>query len=324
MDPLILSIIAFAAVAAGIGAAFFLAQDFSPSKVEDRLEVLTGSKKAKGDGSDDGITKKEFIQEGMDGLSGMFNSFFKRFSNLSLLFEQADSPIGIQTFFIISFVCGTIGLAAAVLTNCPTPLYPICALATGIMPLFWLMMRRNSRFSKFGKQLPDAMELIARALRSGHSLASGLHVVVEEMPDPIAKEFGMAYEEQNLGVPLEVSLKNIFHRIPNMDFKFFVTAVAIQRQSGGDLAEILDKIGHIIRERFRIMGQVQALTGEGRISGIVLMVLPIAIFVAVYYLNPEYVMLLFTEELGRKMVGVAIFLQVLGAFVMKKIIEIKI
>ncbi len=118
------------------------------------------------------------------------------------------------------------------------------------------------------------------------------------MPDPIATEFGQVYEEQNLGVPLEQSLKNILVRMPNMDLKFFVTAVAIQKQAGGDMAEILDKIGYIIRERFKIMGQVQALTGEGRISGVVLMALPIALFFAVYYLNPTYIMLLFTEDTG--------------------------
>ena len=141
---------------------------------------------------------------------------------------------------------------------------------------------------------------------------------------PISTEFGQAYEEQNLGVPLEQSLKNILVRMPNMDLKFFVTAVAIQKQAGGDMAEILDKIGYIIRERFKIMGQVQALTGEGRISGVVLMALPIALFFAVYYLNPTYIMLLFTEELGRKMIAVAVVLQILGAITIKKIVNIKI
>ena len=134
----------------------------------------------------------------------------------------------------------------------------------------------------------------------------------------------MCYEEQNLRIPIEQALKNMYRRVPNMDFKFFVTAVAIQRQAGGDLAEILDKIGHIVRERFRIMGQVQALTGEGRISGIVLMALPIALFFAVWQLNAEYVMLLFTDEIGRQMVAVAAVLQVLGAICIKKIIAIKV
>jgi len=217
-----------------------------------------------------------------------------------------------------------VGIVVANLTRTPGPLYPLVSLVFGLVPLIWLLFRRRKRFKSFAKQLPDALELIGRALRSGHSLASGLHVVVEEMPVPISSEFGMAYEEQNLGIPLEQALKNMLKRMPNMDLKFFVTAVAIQRQAGGDMAEILDKISYIIRERFKILGQVQALTGEGRISGVVLMALPIALFFAVYYLNPDYVMLLFTEELGRKMIAVAAVLQVLGAITIKKIVNIKI
>ena len=154
-------------------------------------------------------------------------------------------------------------------------------------PLGYVLLVRKFRHKAFAKQMPDALELIARALRSGHSLASGLSVVVEEMPEPVSKEFSLAYEEQNLGIPLEVALKNMLKRTPNMDLKFFVTAVAIQRSAGGDMAEILDKLSHLIRERFKILGQVQALTGEGRISGIVLMALPVATFIAIYYINPR-------------------------------------
>ena len=134
----------------------------------------------------------------------------------------------------------------------------------------------------------------------------------------------ITYEEQNLGIPLDQALRNMFKRVPNLDLKFFATAVAIQRQSGGDLAEILDKISHVTRERQELLGHVQALTGEGRISGIVLMGLPIAIFLCVWKMNPDYVMVLFTDELGRKMVGVALGLQVLGAWSIKKIVQIKI
>lgn len=144
------------------------------------------------------------------------------------------------------------------------------------------------------------------------------------MPNPISTEFSLAYEQQNLGVPIETSLKSMLKPMPNMDLKFFVTAVAIQRQTGGDLAEILDKIGYVIRERFKILGTVQALTGEGRLSGVVLMILPIAIFFAVYYLNPDYVMLLFTTEMGKKMIGARIVMQVMGAWVINKIIDIKV
>jgi tight adherence protein B len=321
MDPFLISIVAFVAVFALVGAVFFVMRDYGSSRAEDRLEVLTGQRSADGASS---VVKEELFREGMEGILGAFSSLTKRLSKLSMLFEQADSPIKPETFFGLSFGCGVAGVAVAWIGGAPIPLFPVSALMAGLMPLFWLMMRRRARFKKFAKQLPDAMELIARALRSGHSLASGLHVVVEEMPDPISTEFGQAYEEQNLGIPIEQSLKNMLSRMPNMDLKFFVTAVIIQKQAGGDMAEILDKIGYLVRERFKIMGQVQALTGEGRISGVVLMALPIALFLAVYYLNPDYVMLLFTEELGRKMIAVAVVLQILGAVAIKKIVAIKI
>src|SRR5207237_4800238 len=139
-----------------------------------------------------------------------------------------------------------------------------------------------------------------------------------------ADEFGNVYEAQNLGIPIEQAMKDMLKRMPNLDLKFFVTSVVIQRQTGGDLAEILDKISHIIRERFKILGQVQALTGEGRISGVVLMGLPIALFFAVYYMNPAYIMVLFTDPLGRKMIGVALFLQVLGAVAFKELVNITV
>lgn len=321
LDATTISIAAFLGVTGVLGALFMLFRDMSGNSVEDRLDVLAGKKKNTGESE---LTKEALIQEGLTGLAGLMHALAERFSNLKLLFQQADSPIKPDKFFMISAGCGVLGVVIAMLSKVPVPLYPVLGLAFAFGPLMWLMFRRSRRFKKFGKQLPDAMELIARALRSGHSLASALQVIVHEMPDPISQEFGIAYEEQNLGIPIDQALRNVFKRVPNLDFKFFATAVAIQRQSGGDLAEILDKIGHIIRERFRILGQVQALTGEGRISGIVLMALPICLFFAVWKLNPDYVMLLFEDEIGKQMVGAAIVLQIIGAYCIKKIIAIKV
>ncbi len=168
------------------------------------------------------------------------------------------------------------------------------------------------------------LELIARALRAGHSLAAGFNLCAHEMTAPISKEFSRVFEEQNLGIPLEEALDNMTDRIPNLDLRFFATAVVLQRQTGGDLAEILDKIGYIVRERFKIWGQVQALTGEGRLSGIVLLALPPALFLAVYRLNPDYVMPLFTDPMGRQMLAAGVIMQLLGAVVIRKIINIKV
>src|SRR5207245_2972468 len=150
------------------------------------------------------------------------------------------------------------------------------------------------------------------------------HVVAEEMPAPIADEFNRVYEEQNLGIPIEDALKNVCERVPNLDLRFFVTSVLVQRQTGGDLAEILDKIGYVIRERYRILGQVKALTAEGRLSGIVLIGLPFALFLGMLHMRPDYIRPLWTTELGIKMSVAAIVAQIVGALVIKKIVDIKV
>jgi tight adherence protein B len=149
-------------------------------------------------------------------------------------------------------------------------------------------------------------------------------MISTEIAAPLGKEFGRVFEEQNLGVPIEESLRSLTERVPNIDLQFLVTAIILQRQTGGDLAEILDKIGRLIRERFQIWGQIQALTGEGRLSGIVLLALPVLLFLTVYQLNREYVMVLFTEPMGKKMLAGAIFMQILGALAIRKIINIKV
>jgi tight adherence protein B len=322
MSPLIIMVAAFFGVTALIVGIAAMAGVFDSSKAEDRLAVMTRRKGRENEA--EGVILDELFPEAKAGLAGMVNSLIERTAKMKRLFAQADCPIRPEAFYGLTAVCGVLGATGMIIGHAPIPLYPVGAIVGATLPLIWLLLRRRGRFKKFGKQLPDALELIARALRSGHSLAAALNVVVEEMPDPIAMEFGQVYEEQNLGVGIEQALKSMLVRMPNLDLKFFVTAVAIQKQAGGDMAEILDKIGYIIRERFKIMGQVQALTGEGRISGVVLMALPIALFFAVYYLNPTYVMLLFTDNMGRKMIGVAVVLQILGAITIKKIVNIKI
>jgi tight adherence protein B len=198
------------------------------------------------------------------------------------------------------------------------------AVVAGGVPLVWLLLRRRKRLKRFAAQLPDALELIARALRAGHSLAAGFSLVASEMTDPIAKEFGRVFEEQNLGIALDDALEAMTRRIPNLDLKFFATAIILQRQTGGDLAEILDKISRLIRERFALWGQVQALTGEGRLSGVVLLALPPLLFVVVWRLNPDYVVPLFTDPMGKKMLAGGVIMQLLGALAIRKIVNIKV
>ena len=192
------------------------------------------------------------------------------------------------------------------------------------LPWVWLWNKRRARLSKFACQLSDALELVARALRAGHSLAPACTSSPRRCPRPIADEFGRVFEEQNLGIPIEDAMKSMCDRVPNLDLRFFVTSVGIQRQTGGDLAEILDKIGYVVRERFRILGQVKALTGEGRLSGVVLIALPFALFGFMLNAKPDYIEPLWTTDLGKKMSIAAIIAQILGALVIRKIVNIKV
>lgn len=191
-------------------------------------------------------------------------------------------------------------------------------------PIAYVAYRRHKRLSAFAQQLPAALELIGRALRAGHGLAAAIQLVASESADPIAKEFRRCSEEQQLGVSLDKSLDDLAERVPNLDLRFFATAVILQRRTGGDLAEVLDKIGHLIRERFKLYGQVQALTAEGRLSGVILLGLPPLLFAVMWRLNPDYCRLLFVEPLGQKMLAGAAILQVIGAVVIHKIIRIKV
>ena len=316
---LIIMIAAFVGVLALVFGLYSTFRGNSDSNLEARLAAFTGAVQP---------SKKEIsnqlMRDGMNSAQGLVGGLIRRFAKLPMFFRQANSPLRIEHFLILCAGTTALGAVVSVIARAPAPLVPVAGVLGFAFPWLWLWWRRRSRFNKFEKQLPDALELISRALRSGHSLSSGLNVVSSEMPAPISVEFRNVYDEQNLGISMEQALRNMLIRIPNMDLQFFVTAVAIQRQAGGDLAEILNKISYIVRERFKILGQVKALTGEGRISGVVLMGLPIALFFAVYYLNPEYVMLLFNREIGRKMVTVAVIMQIVGAVVIKKIVDIKV
>jgi tight adherence protein B len=291
----------------------------SDSTLDARLAAFTGAAQP----SKKDITE-QLLRDGVNSAGGLVGGLINRFAKLPMFFRQANSPLRIEHFLMLCAGAAVLGGLIAVIARAPTSLVPVSAFLGASLPWLWLWWRRRARFNKFEKQLPDALELISRALRSGHSLSSGLNVVSSEMQAPISTEFRHVYDEQNLGISMEQALRNMLIRVPNMDLQFFVTAVAIQRQAGGDLAEILNKISYIVRERFKILGQVKALTGEGRISGVVLMGLPIVLFFAVYYLNPEYVMLLFNRELGRQMITVAVVMQIVGAIIIKKIVDIKV
>jgi len=320
MDPIFLIMVASfgGAVALVIGVGSIIQRN-QASQAESRLAAFTGAK-----GSTGAQIADEIMRDGLSSATGLFSNLVKRFKNLPMFFEQAESPLKMDHFLLVCVGSAALGGLMGVIARVPPAMLPFGFICGFGAPWLWLWWRRRSRFLKFEGQLSDALELMARALRSGHSLGSGLQVVANEMAAPISKEFMKVHEETNLGLSIDQALHNLLKRMPNMDLQFFVIAVCIQRQCGGDLAEILGKISGLVRDRFKILGQVKALTGEGRISGVVLMALPPVLFAAVYYLNPEYVMVLFDREEGRKMLFATGFLQLLGAICIKKIIDIKV
>lgn len=318
------------ALAVGIGVAALVAfvvmtfRGDSEAEIEDRLSALTAGRKRDGKKKGDGASLSELVTKAREGTQSPIEKFISQYMNLPLLFEQADVHFSVANFMVIVVALGAAGFALPMVAGFNAALAPLLAFVLAFIPIIWLLMRRKRRLNKFAAQLPEALELVARALRAGHSLAAGFNLVAHEMSAPIATEFMRTYEEQNLGKPMEEALEAMTLRVPNLDLKFFATAVILQRQTGGDLAEILDKIGRLIRERFQIWGQVQALTGEGRLSGIVLLALPPALFAAVFKMNPDYLMLLFTDDLGKKMLIGGILMQILGAVVIRKIVNIRV
>jgi tight adherence protein B len=320
MNIVLLSTVVFLIVTVGVGLVAYVFRDKGDTS-EDRLAAFTGKKDTGSQSEVLEIWRKEAMET---DTAGFLSKILSNLPNIAKFFEQAECNIAPSTLLAVSLVLGAIGMTLSILLRVPLVFAPLPGFLLFLIPWMWLWMKRSKRLKKFAEQLPDALELVARALRAGHSLASGLHVVAEEMPAPIAPEFGRAYEEQNLGVTLEDSLRALADRVPNLDLRFFVTSVSIQRATGGDLAEILDKIGHLIRERYRIMGQVMALTGEGRLSGVVLIVLPFVLFITVLHLNPDYVSLLWTTDMGIKMSIYALISQFVGALVIRWIVNIKV
>ncbi|MCA9216075.1 MAG: type II secretion system F family protein [Planctomycetales bacterium] len=321
MLTIVIPVAVFFCFAALVGGVAMMFRGGGDPNAEDRLGMLTGTGPAAKK-----LSKVEatVITKPLDDMPGAFEEFTSRFLNLKLLLEQADVSLKPSQFCMISGGLALAGLVGVFVSPAPKFFAPFAAVTMGIMPLLATLFLRRRRKKAFAKQLPEALELIARALRAGHSLGSGFSLVASEMDNPIGGEFQKCFEEQNLGIPMEEALESLADRVPNLDLRFFATAVILQRSTGGDLAEILDKIGELIRERFKIWGQVQALTGEGRLSGIVLLALPPLLFVTMLRINKEYIMILFTDEFGKKLLAFGIIMQILGAIVIKKIVNIKV
>jgi tight adherence protein B len=245
-------------------------------------------------------------------------------TRLKRVLDQADLSITVTRLLMFSAMAGVLaGLAASMLTV-QLVIIVSAALAGAVMPFVHVFWKRKKRFDKFLEHLPDALELMSRALSAGHAFSEALHMVSIEMPEPISKEFRKTYEEQNLGLSLKLALENLTHRMPLLDLRLCVTAVLIQRETGGNLAEILEKVAYTIRERFRILGDLKTLTTSSRLSAWLLCGLPIGVAAAVTVMNPEYMSILWKDPRGHKLIYLAVALQVSGMLIVRKILRIKI
>jgi tight adherence protein B len=324
-DPTVLSMLVGVGVIVVVGGLSFFMSRSAGTLAEDRLAGLTGERKVR-------RAKKQDLASGILarpaaidlGRPSIWTRLVPDAEYFNLLYQQADVRFTFPQFLTITGGLGVLGLAFGFVFRLPIYAAPVGGLILSALPFMWLIRRRKKRISQFVAAMPDGVELISRALRAGHGLASGLRLVAEEMKGPIADEFNRVFEEQNLGIPIELSLRNMADRIPVMDVRFFVIAVVIQRATGGDLAEVLDKIGRLIRQRFELHGHVKSLTAEGRLSGIVLLAMPPALLVMLYFLNYEYVSALFYTPTGVKMLSITTVAQLVGAWVIKKIVAIKV
>lgn len=245
-------------------------------------------------------------------------------TRIKRLLDQADLQITVTRLLMFSVMAGVLAALAASMVTIVWPVVAVAGLVASGMPFLHVMWKRRQRLNKFLEHLPDALELMSRALSAGHAFAESLHMIANEMPEPIATEFRKTYEEQNLGLSLKLALENLAERVPLLDLRLCITAILIQRETGGNLAEILEKVAYTIRERFRIMEDLKTLTTSSRMSAWILCGLPIFVALVVTGMNPEYMSVLWSDPRGHKLIYVALGMQITGMLIIRKILNIKI
>ena len=198
------------------------------------------------------------------------------------------------------------------------------ALLAGALPILYVIRKRKARLRRFEELFPDSLEFVSRSMRAGHAFSVSLEMIHREFQEPLSGEFRRTFEEHNLGLPLDVALQKLAKRVPSLDVHFFVSAVLLQKRTGGNLAEILDKLAYVIRERFKLRGRIRAISAHGRMTGIALSCIPIGVAVLMFYTNPDYVKFFFTDDVGNIMLGGAITLQIAGYLIMRQITIIEV
>src|SRR5713226_6263830 len=256
-----------------------------------------------------------------------FDNFLRsspQIAGLQTLLEQADVKSRAGNVLLLCLLSGA-GLGLVVLLFSGFPQFAWLGLLLGaLLPYAYANYKRTKRFSKFEELFPEAIDTLARAVRAGHAFTTALELIASEIAEPVASEFRKLFEEQKFGLPVRDALINLTERVPLVDVKFFVTAVMLQRETGGNLAEILDNLSYVIRERFKIMRQVRVHTAQGRMTMMLLMGLPPIIIVTMQVMNPSFIRPLFDDPIGHILLVVGITLQTVGYFVIRRVIQIQV
>lgn len=303
-----------------IGGGYHLLQRIKNPERREVLRRLRGFSSARYENEIIDIMRKSLLSE-VPWLNQVLLGF-RWTDKLNRLLEQADTQYTLGVFVLLSTLMASAGFVIGSWLA-PRLIIPL-ALFLGMMPFLYIYFKKKRRMEKFQRQLPEALDLIARALKAGHAFTGGLRMVADELGDPIGTEFEKILHEINFGVGIAKALKNLPNRVECSDLKFFIISVIIQRETGGNLAEILAKIASLIRERFNLQNRVQVLSAEGKLSAIILITIPFFIALALSILNPGYIKTLIIDPVGKGLVGFAFIMMIIGIFVMKRMIQIKV
>lgn len=247
-----------------------------------------------------------------------------RVHRLDRLLEQSGLPWSVAQYLLLTIVLAVGGLLLTAVVTARPMLLVIVAVVASLVPLAIVLRARRRRMLRIDEQLPDALDLMGRALRAGHAFPSALKMVGDEMSDPIAAEFGTAFDEVNFGMSMQDALMNLATRVPSTELKYFVVAVLIQRTTGGNLAELLDQIAAIMRARQKLMGTIRVLSADGRLSAWILCLLPFVLAGVIFIINPKFLSILWTDPAGKGIVALALVLMVIGVIWTRNVIRIHI
>jgi tight adherence protein B len=318
---LIPSIGAFLAVVCFATGVLFIARAQAAKRIRNRLQdvILLGN----GDDSARTVILRDMQLSSIPFLNDLLKNA-RWAQKLDNLLVQGGISIRLGIFILLMGVLGASGfLVMTAVFNRPLLSLPVGLVGTAL-PIFYARQRKFQRVRKFEQQFPDSLDMLNRALRAGLALNGAIQIVADESPDPVAQEFRVLFEEHRLGLDMKEALKKLAGRVDSTELRLFVTAVILQRETGGNLAEILERAATIIRDRFRILGDIRTLTAQARLSGFILTVLPVVMAALIYFVAPEYLKGLVVDPIGRVLIVAAVSLQVIGFLVIRRIINIKV